>query len=106
MTDATITPPTPADAAGSPRAMGTIPIEVLQDVELKLEVVLGRVRLRLQNLLEIRPGQVIELDRARNSPVEVLVNGTLFARGEIVIVDETHLGVRVGEVVGVDRDGR
>lgn len=82
--------------------MGNLPIEALQDVELKVEVVLGRVRLRLQTLLEIRPGQVIELDRSRNAPVEVLVNGTLFAKGEIVVIDETHLGVRIGEVVGAE----
>ncbi len=80
----------------------SLPIEALQDVELKVEVVLGRVRMRLQELLEVRPGQVIELDRTRNSPVEVLVNGMLFARGEIVVIDETHLGVRIGEVVTVE----
>jgi flagellar motor switch protein FliN/FliY len=81
---------------------GSLPIEALQDVEMKVEVVLGRARLRLQELLDIRTGQVIELDRTRNSPVEVLVNGTLFARGEIVVIDETHLGVRIGEVVTVE----
>lgn len=107
MTDTSLdTPPTPPEPTPTPvaptRAFGTIPIEVLQDVELKLEVVLGRVRLRLQTLLEIRPGQVIELDRTRNSPVEVLVNGTLFAKGEIVVVDESHLGVRIGEVIGAE----
>lgn len=85
----------------APRSFN-LPIEALQDVELKVEVLVGRVRLRLQTLLEIRPGQVIELDRTRNSPVEVLVNGTLFARGEIVVIDESHLGVRIGEVVGAD----
>ena len=88
----------PATHAPAPAAT-SLPIEALQDVEMKVEVVLGRVRLRLQELLEIRTGQIIELDRTRNSPVEVLVNGTLFARGEIVVIDDTHLGVRIGEVV-------
>jgi flagellar motor switch protein FliN/FliY len=78
------------------------PIEALGDVELKVEVVLGRARLRLQELLDVRPGQAVELDRARNAPVDVLVNGMLFARGEIVVIDDTNLGVRVSEVVGSD----
>ena len=115
MTDTTIdnapdSPAEPVEAAPASEApaqpdrsfAASLPIEALQDVELKVEVVLGRVRLRLQTLLDIRPGQVIELDRTRNSPVEVLVNGTLFARGEIVVIDDTHLGVRIGEVVTND----
>lgn len=81
---------------------GRTPIEALGDVELKVEVVLGRARLRLQELLDVRPGQAVELDRARNAPVDVLVNGMLFARGEIVVIDDTNLGVRVSEVIGSD----
>jgi flagellar motor switch protein FliN/FliY len=104
MTDVTATAdnalPQPAPVPSA--ALASLPIEALQDVEMKVEVVVGRARLRLQELLDIRTGQVIELDRTRNSPVEVLVNGTLFARGEIVVIDETHLGVRIGEVVTVE----
>jgi flagellar motor switch protein FliN/FliY len=92
----------PVESAAPTPNLASLPIEALQDVEMKVEVVLGRARLRLQELLDIRTGQVIELDRTRNSPVEVLVNGTLFARGEIVVIDETHLGVRIGEVVTVE----
>ena len=99
MTDVQIAADPPLPEPVSAAALMTLPIEALQDVEMKVEVVLGRARLRLQELLEIRTGQVVELDRTRNSPVEVLVNGTLFARGEIVVIDETHLGVRIGEVV-------
>lgn len=79
-----------------------LPLEALGDVELRVDVVLGRARLRLQELLDVRPGQAIELDRARNSPVDVLVNNTLFARGEIVVIDDSNLGVRVTEIVGLD----
>lgn len=101
MTDTTIA--TQAEETPAPRAgVSSLPIEALQDVEMKLEVVLGRVRLRLQHLLELRPGQVVELDRTRSSLVEVLVNGTLFAKGEIVLIDDSHLGVRIVEVVGTD----
>ncbi|HVC24632.1 MAG TPA: FliM/FliN family flagellar motor switch protein [Acidimicrobiales bacterium] len=109
----------PAPRAGSPARRSTapgddraqasrMPIETLGQVELKVEVVLGRARLRLHELLDVRPGQSLELDRARNSPVDVLVNGTLFARGDIVVIDDTNLGVRVSEVIGADiaRDAR
>ncbi len=87
---------------------GRLPIEMLGQVELKVEVVLGRARLRLQELLDVRPGQSLELDRSRTSPVDILVNGTLFARGDIVVIDDTNLGVRVSEVIGSDvsREGR
>jgi flagellar motor switch protein FliN/FliY len=97
-------PPRPSSGAGGIN----LPLEALQDVEMKVEVVLGRVRLRLQEILGLRPGQVIELDRTRNSPVEILVNGTLFAHGEIVVIDDNQLGVRIGEIVTVDtgREGR
>ena len=94
---------TPADFAADLADSGArLPIEALGQVELKVEVVLGRARLRLQELLDVRPGQSVELDRARNSPVDVLVNGTLFARGDIVVIDDTNLGVRVSEIIGND----
>jgi flagellar motor switch protein FliN len=87
--------PTPIrpDASTSPK------IAILGDVELRVDVVLGRARQTLQELLGIRPGQTIELDRQRNSPVEVLVNNKPFALGEIVVIDETNLGVRVLEIL-------
>jgi flagellar motor switch protein FliN/FliY len=55
----------------------------------------------VRELLSIIPGSVIELDRAAGSPVDVLVNGTLIARGEVVVVDE-EFGIRISEIVGVD----
>lgn len=93
----------PASAAEPP-----VTIELLHDVELKVEVVLGRARLPLRDLLALRPGSTIELDRSRNSPVDVLVNGTLFARGDIVVIDDAELGVQIDTVVGAEgtRQGR
>ena len=82
-------------------------IAILGDVELRVEVVLGRARCTLQDLLSIRPSQTIELDRQRNSPVEILVNSKPFALGEIVVIDETNLGVRVLEIIdGAFNTGR
>ncbi|HVB06577.1 MAG TPA: FliM/FliN family flagellar motor switch protein [Acidimicrobiales bacterium] len=82
-----------AEAVFSPK------IAMLGDVELRVDVVLGRARCTLQELLSIRPSQTIELDRQRNSPVEILVNSKPFALGEIVVIDETNLGVRVLEIL-------
>ena len=103
--------PTVGAAAGAgPAGTSEVPvtIELLHDVELKVEVVLGRARLPLRDLLALRPGSTIELDRTRNSPVDVLVNGTLFARGDIVVIDDAELGVQIDTVVGTEgaRQGR
>ncbi len=59
----------------------------------------GRTHMTVQNLLGLTPGAVVELDRAAGSPVDILVNGTLIARGEVVVIDE-EFGVRVSEIVG------
>jgi len=90
----------PVAAVDDQEAMPSLPIELLSDVELQVEVVVGRARLPLRELLHVHPGSSIELDRSYNSPVEVVVNGTLFARGEIVIIDNADLGVRVDEIIG------
>jgi flagellar motor switch protein FliN/FliY len=52
----------------------------------------------MRELLSITPGAVIDLDRAAGAPVDVLVNGTLIARGEVVVVDE-EFGIRISELV-------
>lgn len=75
------------------------PIELLYSVDMAVTVELGRTRMTMKDLLALRPGKVIELDRSARAPVDVLVNNTLLARGEVVMVDE-ELGVRVTEIVG------
>jgi flagellar motor switch protein FliN/FliY len=82
------------NGAGSRHAL-----RVLQNVELAVTVELGRARLAVRELLELRAGSIVELDRAAGSLVDVMVNGTLLARGEVVVVDD-ELGVRITEVVG------
>jgi len=74
-------------------------IELLQGVEMSVTVELGRTRLLMRDLLSLRAGSVVELDRAAGSPVDVLVNGTLLARGEVVVVDD-ELGVRITAIAG------
>ena len=71
---------------------------VLADVEMGVTAELGRCRMTVRELLSITPGAVIDLDRAAGTPVDVLVNGTLIARGEVVVIDE-EFGIRISELV-------
>ena len=73
-------------------------IELLMDVALEVSVELGRAHMSIADILALRTGSVIELDKLAGEPVDVSVNGTLVARGEVVVVDE-KFGVRVLEVV-------
>jgi flagellar motor switch protein FliN/FliY len=82
--------PTSANAAGASY--------VLADVEMGVTAELGRCRMTVRELLSITPGAVIDLDRAAGAPVDVLVNGTLIARGEVVVIDE-EFGIRISELI-------
>ena len=73
-------------------------IELLLDVALEVSVELGRSHMSIGDILALRTGSVIELDKLAGEPVDVSVNGTLIARGEVVVVDE-KFGVRITEVV-------
>lgn len=83
------------------------PIELLHEVEMGVTVELGRTRMLVRDILDLSPGSVIELDRAAGAPIDVLVNGTLIARGEVVVIDE-EFGIRITEVIGYEdtRDSR
>jgi flagellar motor switch protein FliN/FliY len=82
----------------------TRPLSLLHDVEMGVTAELGRRRMSVRDLLSLTPGAVIELDRAAGSPVDVLVNGTLIARGEVVVIDE-EFGIRISEIVAPDANG-
>lgn len=88
--------------ADDPSAAGRS-IELLYNVEMAVTVELGRTRMSMRDLLALRPGKIVELDRSARAPVDVLVNNTLLARGEVVVVDE-ELGVRVTEIAGAPGD--
>jgi flagellar motor switch protein FliN/FliY len=94
------------DAPGSPvpaAVPSAVPaarrgIEMLHGVDLEVAVELGRTRLTVRELLALSPGEVLELDRAAGSPADLLVNGRLIARGEVVVVEE-DFGLRITEIV-------
>jgi flagellar motor switch protein FliN/FliY len=62
---------------------------------------LGRTTMAVAELLGLAPGSLIELDRAAGSPIDVLVNGTIIARGEVVVIDD-DFGLRITEIIGTD----
>ena len=74
---------------------------MLGDVEMGVTAELGRTKLTVREVLGLTPGSILELDRAAGSPVDVVVNGTLVARGEVVVIDE-EFGIRVTEIIGMD----
>jgi flagellar motor switch protein FliN len=73
-------------------------LDVLMNVPLQLNAVLGTCRLTVAELLNLGSGSVLGLDRAADAPVDVLINEKVIARGEIVAVDE-NFGVRITELV-------
>jgi flagellar motor switch protein FliN/FliY len=84
-----------AAAGGAP---GNWSIDMLRDVEMEVTCELGRTRMTVRQLLALAPGDVVELDRLAGAPADLLVNGTLLARGEVVVVDESF-GLRITEIV-------
>jgi flagellar motor switch protein FliN/FliY len=93
-TPASATPVVEADRPAVP----TRGVELLHGVAMEVTVELGRTRLSVRDLLALTPGDVLELDRAAGSPADLLVNGRLIARGEVVVVDE-DFALRVTEIV-------
>jgi flagellar motor switch protein FliN len=81
---------------------GFHPIERLNEVEMSLSVELGRTRMTMGELVALRVGEIVELKRDESVPVDILVNDSLLARGEIVVQDN-KLAVRVTDIAGKDR---
>lgn len=76
-------------------------IDLLNNVEMEVTAELGRTRMTVRELLALTPGVVVELDKSAGSPIDLYVNGTLIAHGEVVVIDE-EFGVRISAIVGPD----
>ena len=72
--------------------------DVLKSVPVTLSVEVGRTRMKIRDLLRLKQGSVIELERSAGEPLDVLVNNTVVAQGEIVLVNERY-GVRLTRVL-------
>jgi flagellar motor switch protein FliN/FliY len=86
------------EEAGSRSMDGDANVEAILDIPVTLSVEIGRTRINIRNLLQLNQGSVVELDRLAGEPLDVLVNGTLIAHGEVVIVNE-RFGIRLTDVV-------
>lgn len=90
--------PGPASASGDGAASGDVNLDVILEVPVTLSLEVGRTRIPIRNLLQLNQGSVVELDRAAGDPLDVFVNGTLVAHGEVVIIND-KFGIRLTDVV-------
>jgi flagellar motor switch protein FliN len=81
--------------AVSPRDVN---LDVVLDVPVTLSLEVGRTRLPIRSLLQLNQGSVVELERAAGEPLEVFVNGTLVAHGEVVVIND-NFGIRLVDVI-------
>jgi flagellar motor switch protein FliN/FliY len=87
------------DALTPDTAGGTdLNLDVILDVPVTLSLEVGRTKLPIRNLLQLNQGSVVELERGAGEPLDVYVNGTLIAQGEVVVVND-RFGVRLTDVV-------
>lgn len=84
----------PTETAGE----GKINSDVLQNIPVTISVEVGRTKLKIRDLMRLTQGSVVELDRLAGEPLDLLVNNTLVAQGEVVLVNERY-GVRLTSVV-------
>ena len=86
--------------SAEPRAAADL--EAVFDVPVAVSAVLGRAKLEVQQLMRLKPGAVIELDRKIGEAIDIYVNDRLVARGEVVLVED-KLGVTMTEIIKPDR---
>ncbi|MDH3389349.1 MAG: flagellar motor switch protein FliN [Gammaproteobacteria bacterium] len=77
---------------------GEVKLDVILDIPVTIAMEIGRTQLSIRNLLQLNQGSIVELDRLAGEPMDVLVNGTLVAHGEVVVVNE-KFGIRLTDVV-------
>ena len=88
----------PAPEPSLPSGAVEVNLDVILDVPVTLSMEVGRTRIPIRNLLQLNQGSVVELDRAAGEPLDVFVNGTLVAHGEVVVVNE-KFGIRLTDVI-------
>ncbi len=109
--------PEPAPAPAPPRARfpqldpepgavaGTDQLDLVMDIPVTLSVELGRTKIQIRELLQLAQGSVVDLDRLAGEPMDVLVNGFLIARGEVVLVND-KFGIRLTDIVSPNERAR
>lgn len=87
-----------ADAADVGKKNGSPDLDVILDIPVRISMEVGSTAITIRNLLQLNQGSVIELDRLAGEPLDVLVNGTLIAHGEVVVVND-KFGIRMTDVI-------
>ncbi len=90
----------PLDPVHAPRSL-----DAVYDIPVTVSAVLGNATMQVSQLLKLGRGAVVELDRKLGEAIDIYVNNRLVARGEVVMVDETRLGVTMTEIVKGERTG-
>jgi len=80
------------------RGNSEVNMDVILDVPVTMAMEVGRTRISIRNLLQLNQGSVVELERAAGEPLDVFVNGTLVAHGEVVVINE-KFGIRLTDVI-------
>lgn len=80
------------------RSVASPDLDVILDIPVRISMEVGNTEITIRNLLQLNQGSVIELDRLAGEPLDVLVNGTLIAHGEVVVVNE-KFGIRMTDVI-------
>jgi flagellar motor switch protein FliN len=83
---------------GAPAGSMMNELEMILDIPVNLSVELGRTKITIKNLLQLAHGSVVELDALAGEPMDVLVNGTLIAQGEVVVVND-KFGIRLTDII-------
>lgn len=85
-------------SSGALPVAGEIDISALMDVPITLSVEIGKKRMPIHDLVSLTPGSIVELEKEHSAPLDLLVNGTLIARGEVVVMG-ANFGLRLVDVV-------
>lgn len=79
-------------------SMEDVSLDVILDIPVNISMQIGSTKISIRNLLKLNQGSVVELDRLAGEPLDVMVNGTLIAHGEVVVVNEKY-GIRLTDVI-------
>ena len=86
------------DSSSSPSPTSMNDFDLILDIPVQLTVELGRTKISIRNLLQLAHGSVVELDALAGEPMDVLINGTLIAQGEVVVVND-KFGIRLTDII-------
>lgn len=86
------------DSSSGPNPTSMNDFDLILDIPVQLTVELGRTKISIRNLLQLAHGSVVELDALAGEPMDVLINGTLIAQGEVVVVND-KFGIRLTDII-------